>query len=771
MKPVFIIAIIKMISLKRKQIIFAVAIISALLMSGCARDTNSEADIDSIITTPGGSSNLPESVYISEIIEFPTLPCGKENIDNVLLANGKVYFTAWGDADEDAKFITHSLYSMDVNGSNLLQLPNYIPALFSPDMANGFVIVTALHADSEGFLWVAEMRGSEDTGSSNGSLEHFLRKLDDTGAEISIFNISGHAERKDFFYVNTLNVDYAGNIYIASGTDIYILDNRGVFIFGFDNPDWAANLIRLSDGIVAFISQQEGNVFLKKIDIERKTWGEIIRLPSNIPRAQSVFSGTADYLYLYNDKSHLNGILTESNESIRVLSWVDSTLSSEDIDSFMFMPDGSIAVIKQQIQNDGTPAKPELILLTVSSVEPSDKIQLTFATFNFDSSRRYAVEQFNENSSTHRINVTDYSQFNTGYDQSLGELKLTTEIITGNPPDILDVGLMRIHDFISHGLLIDMYPLLDADPELGRDNILKSVLTSTEINGFLYRIVPSFFIGTIYGSSSVLGNYPGWNIDEFISVLESNPQADLPLGPQNSRFDFFNLAVGNNLDMYVDRISGTAFFDNEDFIKLLEIANTFPMESDDTGTEMEYNLIAQGRQIMYMWYFWDLFDYLGARDMFGDDLVFKGFPTMHRDGSVIMPLGSISITAGCTEPDAAWEFVRIFLIEEYQRDFVSHGLPVNRIVFDERLEAMKEPFQGTIVGPAGIIENTVLLQEEIDRIKSMVDNIARINSEDQSLWRIVREGAYDFFNGRNTAEDTVRIIQSRVMIYLSEQAR
>jgi len=35
---------------------------------------------------------------------------------------------------------------------------------------------------------------------------------------------------------------------------------------------------------------------------------------------------------------------------------------------------------------------------------------------------------------------------------------------------------------------------------------------------------------TIIGNPDVLGNAPGWNMDEFLAVLKENPGADIPMG-------------------------------------------------------------------------------------------------------------------------------------------------------------------------------------------------------------------------------------------------
>jgi outer membrane protein assembly factor BamB len=420
---------------KRTLAIFMILLVFLSLAAGCANDPDNISDNVSDNDASYDFIANSEFVYVSEVIPFPSAAEGITNVDNVVLANNVVYFTAQTDEDEQRQLNISRLFSMDADGTDLSPLANYLPGSFPPGLRSDDVYINALHADSNGYLWTVEMRDLQRLEPPDDFDVFILRKLDRTGAEISKFDLSNIAE---YIFVNALSIDNAGNIYIASMDSIYILDNQGNLLFSLDNPDFLAHFVRLSDGTVVFAVWQDGGIYLKSIDMERRTWGEIISLPSGVMRAHSVFQGTGEYLYLYNNNSYLNGFVAETGDHVNIFSWVDSTLSAVDITSVMFLPDGRIAA-SRQAQVNAVDAQPEteLILLTKTSIDKlPDKIQLTLGTFNFDSSIRYAVEQFNRSSDTHRIQVIDYSEYG---DFREGLLKLTTEIISGNSPDILDM--------------------------------------------------------------------------------------------------------------------------------------------------------------------------------------------------------------------------------------------------------------------------------------------------------------------------------------------
>jgi len=754
-----------------------VVILLVSLLAGCVRDSSDEPDRSTDDTQSGGSSTTGfvfdslDHVYLTEEIPFPEFDGYRTNSGNVVLAKDKIWFTTWGETDESDTSNMNGLFSMDVDGTGLTELPDYLPGSFPPEITNGYVHIFSLFVDKEGYLWIIEARGAEDFDFPDGFDTYVLRKLDMTGAEISIFDLSELATTNEYFYAHSLSVDGAGNIYIASQADIYVLNDRGELLFTLNNPEeWNANFVLMSDGIIALTVQQGSDVFLRVIDVENKTWGETINIPANIMFMHNVYSGAGQYYYFYNAGGALNGVVTETGEHEKLISWVDIAMSSGDINGIMLMTDGRIIVTRQRFISGSI--ETELVLLTHTSIDDiPDRTILKLATFWFGSDLRYVVEQFNRKSTTHRIDVTDYSAFSTDDDPGGGRLRLAAEMITGNSPDILYMWSLQVQNYVSKDLLVDFYPYLDNDPDLGRDSMVQSVLKASEINGSLYRLIPSFRLATIYGNPSVLGDYPGWTAKEFLDVLNANPQADRPMGHHGSKMGFLSIMINNNMDEYVDWQSGTANFESDSFIELLKLANTYPDEIDYNTSK--YHAIPEGRQII------DgdsigMLDYQVARVLFGGEIVLKGFPMENRDGNILLPWDNIAITTNCKEPDVAWEFVRMFLMEDFQRNVLfDANFPINKVVFEE---VINKKVVGSIGAGDGIGELMIegpdmnLTEEEIDILRNAINNATRLRSDDFTIWNLVSESASDFFGGRNTAEVAARIIQNRVSIYLAEQA-
>ena len=59
------------------------------------------------------------------------------------------------------------------------------------------------------------------------------------------------------------------------------------------------------------------------------------------------------------------------------------------------------------------------------------------ATMYVDDSTQKAVIDFNRSNDEYRVDLIDYSEYNTEDDYNAGLTKLNTEIMAGNMPDIL----------------------------------------------------------------------------------------------------------------------------------------------------------------------------------------------------------------------------------------------------------------------------------------------------------------------------------------------
>ena len=404
------------------------------------------------------------------------------------------------------------------------------------------------------------------------------------------------------------------------------------------------------------------------------------------------------------------------------------------------------------------------------------------------------IIRFNRSSETCRIQVLDYSQYSTEEDYQAGLTKLTTEILAGNMPDILSLRQLPYRQLAAKGLLEDLYPYLDADKDLSREDYFPTVLSAIEADGKLCQAVPSFSIMTVLGASSVVGDKPGWTYEQFDAALASMPEGCEPLDYYTTRDDILQTLMYLDMDDFVDWTTGKCSFDSSEFIDLLNFAKRFPAKFDWDSYEWTegddaLSRIADGRQMLMATSISNLEDVMYYDMYFGGTATFIGYPSNNGVGNMLYLGEGFGMSSSCKNKQAAWEFLRTIMTEEYQSTVWS--LPVNVHAFEKQLEkAMTPEYQkdaeGNYLldengerievsrGGVGFADGTVydvyaMTQEQADRIMELINTTTRSYEANSSIYQIAQEQAQAFFAGQKSAEDVARLVQSKANIYVNEQ--
>jgi hypothetical protein len=362
------------------------------------------------------------------------------------------------------------------------------------------------------------------------------------------------------------------------------------------------------------------------------------------------------------------------------------------------------------------------------------------------------VTTFNATNSQFEI-VPTY--FDDGFDSSTMTLnpdamsKFNTEVITGKTPDIIATyASFPIDNYIRKEFLSDLYTLLDADSELGgRDAILSDIRRVSEYDGKLYQLSPYFVLNVVAGNSESLQNKSAWTQEEALTLFTKLKTPGSVIVSQMSAFT----ALENSLYDFVDYKNAVCNFDKPEFIALLNYAKTFPMEitpSLDYFGAVKNGTALAGNNVLFS----NFQSHLAAKKQLGSDIIYIGFPGNNAN-YIGLPYG-LSITSACKNKAAAWEFVRGFITDNGGEDFTA--FPTNSKTFERMAKLATE------------LENNAAAESDIDAVKAVISKAVK-HTNDFRLNAIIRDDSAPFFAGEKTAEDTARIIQSRVSIYLAEQ--
>ena len=322
------------------------------------------------------------------------------------------------------------------------------------------------------------------------------------------------------------------------------------------------------------------------------------------------------------------------------------------------------------------------------------KQPINMAVMYLDYNVQDMIIDFNRKNAEYRIEVTDYSEYAANDDakggNDAGLTKLNTEILSGNVPDMLCLNGLNYRQLASKGVLEDLYPYIENDAELKREDFFPNVLKAIEVDGKLCSTVSGFYINSAIGAASVVGDEPGWTYDEFNEALASMPEGCTAFDQYVTRDGILSTCLALDMADFVDWHSGKVNFDNPEFIKLLQFANSFPDEFDWENydwskEESTENRLAQGRQMLVQTSAYSIDDifYNNYTQFLGGKITYIGYPTAHGTGNMISFSDSgYAMSSKTPYKDACWQFLRGFLTKDYQTSNV-FSLPSRLDVFDE----------------------------------------------------------------------------------------
>ncbi len=608
-----------------------------------------------------------------------------------------------------------------------------------------------------------------------------LRVFDASGAQTFCAELSSLIESEDYFYVSAFAVSGTGEaVLMANGNAIYVLNADGSLKGSIDTSDLSngiSNFVTLGDGSVAALVYGEDYAAfdLRPVDTAAMQLGEATAsLPTDAYSARPSGGG---YDFCYNKGESFYGYKLADGSEEKLVTWINCDVNSNNLTSPYITEEGNIVCLSSEYSNTGDGATTYFITLTKTPYDQvPQKTTLTLACVYLGYDIKNQILDFNRKSSDYRIEVRDYSEFNTEDDYSAGYTKLITEIGSGAVPDIMVTDGLPIETFGAKGLLADLWPFIDADEELGgRAGVMEPVFNALSQDGKLYEITSSFYITTIAGPASIVGTEPGWTYEEMYAALDQMPEGCELFSLGTTRSDVFSSICMLNLSRFVDWTTGECSFDSDDFISLMEFANRFPETFDWehhewTNEDSDAYRIKEGRQLLVTLSLSDPYSYNYYSEMFNGDMALKGFPDVPGSGAVFNMNGTgLAIASTCKNQDAAWSFVRTLLTREYQENY-TYGFCTNRELCEENIQSMVGESYYSYDQVTGEEKEIIFTQENADLITDLINNTSMVADYNTSqINDIINEEVAYYFSGEKTAQDVAATIQNRVSIYVNEQ--
>lgn len=397
------------------------------------------------------------------------------------------------------------------------------------------------------------------------------------------------------------------------------------------------------------------------------------------------------------------------------------------------------------------------ILSSTTPEEVNHKIELKLATINSTKTLQTIVSRFNRENKRYYVRIVDYSEDNA-FSTEDATLRLNTDIISGNLPDLISFKSISPFPFVRKGLLSDISVLFLDDEEIEPEDI--AIWNALAAQGGVYYISGSFNLETLVGRYSDFGDRFGWSLDEYLRIEQKTP-SEMEIIHNMTRESFIDCIASRYIRMAINWESGSCDFESPEFISILEAGSRIRETPEDPNNLVfGYGpvFVGEGSRVASLSWVEDVWKLSYEEFMAGVHLSFIGWPTIDGScGSDVHLIEPIGVFDRGSNKTGSWEFIK-FMIQNVEPE--DRGLPVY-------LPALKREIDVAIKN-----ENLPVRMTPADgeRLLQLISKTENISIYDEIVLNIIREESAAFFCGNKTSSEAAALIQSRVQIYISEQS-
>ena len=364
--------------------------------------------------------------------------------------------------------------------------------------------------------------------------------------------------------------------------------------------------------------------------------------------------------------------------------------------------------------------------------------------------------------------------------------------------DIFCLPSAQINAMGREGKLADLYPYLDADPKLDREDFFASALQGMELDGALISTGAGMSFETVIGASSLVGEKAGWTYDDFTAAWSALGLGTDAFDVYTTCEDVLDACLALDLDTFIDRKTASCDFTGENFRKLLYFTGNFRRDFDYDGhgwSEADHSdlRIRREKQMLLEKNLTCFRDVLACGCEFPEEITFIGYPTLGQAGSRMIlstfePGINLAMSASSETKDDAWQFLRTFFTEDYQESY--WYFPTNIHVFNRELEKTMEteeildgngkPVYDRETGDPAIrsvgtmyLSNFVqvdlypLTESEAGKLVDLITESSKTGDPDEEICSIVKENVKCYYNGEASLEEAAARAQQAVSEYLA----
>lgn len=569
------------------------------------------------------------------------------------------------------------------------------------------------------------------------------------------------------------------NMFFDIGNAIVVTDYEGKMVCKIIVDSWVGQMFSLPDGSIAVTFSDMTNNYetvTKKIDVAAKGFGEAVDIEVG---DGNVFSGK-DRTVLIMTNTALKKWDPQTKETKELFQLMNADIYNNYFENITEGENDTYYFFTSDYDDETYNNIYRRIEVRKVEASKNGKQKLTYGCLYLDWDIKERIAEFNQSSDKYKIVIKDYSEGTDDWEGAESRFKM--DIASGDVIDIIDCSSISYLEYLKSGVFEDLSQYFN-DSGITEENYYTGAFEAYKSDGKLFVLPTAITFQTIATPSRIANGKTSWTINDVFELRKQYPDISFIDYPSKSTA-LFEVIMGCYAD-FVDAANAECHFDSEEFVSLLNFANTFRNDeevfSQDVSSMSE---VQKGNVLMYSLYIYDGSAYSMAENLYGEPITLIGFPSSTGAGTIINSQGLMALSSKSKNKEGAWEFIKSGLSESNQNKVFS-GFPILKKAFDVKMkEATTEETYidengETHVQPHGsmsdgivTIEMTSLSKDGEKVLRNLMENCADFSAAtyyDEEVIAIISEEAEGFFAGQKKAEDVAAVIQSRVKIYLAEQ--
>ena len=551
-------------------------------------------------------------------------------------------------------------------------------------------------------------------------------------------------------------------LYLQCSDSLRIYDGTGTLCAQIPHEQWAGRLLQGGDGKVYYYEELGKGGVLSSVDAEAGALRELFAWERG---EISAGDGESPFLLIVPEGVYRMEL---SGETRPLVIWDECLLSISGVSEVYAMRDGRFLLSGNFTEPMMLiPAQPGDLkprtLLTLAVLPTQDVLDFeSDPTISYTNVAK-SIGAFNARSQDCYVKLLDLSEGGSlTAEQAL--TKLNTRILSGDAPDMLVLnGSLSPFPFLRQGLLRDLSQDLAADGELSKEDLVLARAIENDCGG-LYVMADSFTIEARLGLRSRFGETWGWSFDDYVRIDGEMGQGKMTI--YNLTAEYF---LDNSLSRYlrgaIDWQSGTCDFENPDFVRLLEACrNVHETPEDPENMIFGPNLMGDG--VLATEFVWldDATDLAQECRRVGQSVSVIGWPT--PDGSCGTDFGvsyPIGVMKDGRHPELCWSFLKFCLLH------TESNIPNYRPLLEGQIDQARhiDPNTDWDMWYDGL--RSPITEEEVKLLRELLARVEHTTLRDETAIGILKEETAPYLAGERSAEETARIIQQRMRIYVAEQ--